>query len=110
MSAQGVILRRAKNRASRGDVDSALDVIYDYTDTAFSEGRFSDVDELLELDTVDVQALRTDLLIGLLVSTYPARYRLKEWVVFYDKVKAQLIQRSGAGKAAELLAGLHKPF
>lgn len=88
----------------RGNVDAALDYLYDQVDAAFKEGRFSDIDELLKI--VPVENYSADLLLGFLTATLPARSRLRARGEFFKR--AETIIRERGEWVSGLLVGLEQ--
>lgn len=93
----------AKQLASDGLIDAALDLLYDSVD----EMLWKD-DDLSQLDSIltdiEVEGLSVDILLGILTATLPAKGRLTARGKFFDKIKRELVDR---GEYEEgLLSGL----
>jgi len=71
----------------KGYTDAALDLLYDSVDEMLRSAKYSEIDSLLH-DTV-VHECSTDILLGLLTATLPARSKLtcrKEFFADTDRV------------------------
>lgn len=66
------------------NINSQLDQIYDTIDELLLEGKFSEIDRILE--QVDTR-IDLNLLLGYLTATYPARSKLNKRVDLFNKVK-----------------------
>lgn len=95
-------LDRASRLEKRGQLDAALDLVYDQIDEKLSSGSLDQMDRLLA--NVDPESLSTDLLLGLLTATLPARSRLPARNRFYREVERVLRNRPEWEEG--LLAGL----
>lgn len=85
-----------------GQVDAALDLIFERVDEMFVNGRFEECDRVLQ--SVPVSEYTADTLIGLLTATLPAKSRLKSRPDFFAKVESVL---KGRGEMEPgLLTGL----
>lgn len=84
-------LDRAQRLDKHGRVDAALDLIYDSVDEMMRSGDFNKLDALLT--RLQLSELSTDLLIGLLTATLPARGRLATRKSFFCRVEEILRQR-----------------
>lgn len=85
-----------------GQVDAALDVLYDRVDDLLKDRKFTSVDDLLRQASID--SLSVDILLGLLTATLPARGKLAARAEFYAAVEAS-IKKRGEWESG-LLAGL----
>ncbi len=85
-----------------GRTDAALDLIYDSTDQMLREAQFDEIDLLLS--QLSVKDLSTDMLLGLLTATLPARSRLSRRGAFFLDVKKILRDRQELEEG--LLTGL----
>jgi hypothetical protein len=68
-------------------VDEAVDVLFDWSDTAMQEGRIQDVDQIFL--TVNFNKLDTNLIVAMACLAYA--YQLPSYALFYQKVKARLL-------------------
>jgi hypothetical protein len=84
-------LEQAKRLAQRGQIDSALDIIYDQVDELLLAGEFHQVDDLLASATPE--QLSIDLLLALLTSTLPAKSKLSNRSAFFRRVEDALQSR-----------------
>jgi len=84
-------LSRAQRLESSGNVDAALDIIYDYVDKQLKTQRFYDIDQILT--NVKVIEQSADILLALLTATLPARSKLSERAKFFSEVEEALKQR-----------------
>jgi len=87
----GEFIGRAGQLDRRGQTDAALDLIYDQIDTLLRSGDLPRIDAVLQ--RADVNSLSTDLLLGLLTATLPARTRLASRRGFFNRVEAVLRKR-----------------
>ncbi|MBC7818835.1 MAG: hypothetical protein IAG10_18245 [Planctomycetaceae bacterium] len=88
--------------ARQGQVDAALDVIFARVDEMFRQGLFSECDALLR--RIPAGDYSTDVLLGLLTATLPAKSCLQARPDFYLRTEAE-IQRRGEMEPG-LLTGL----
>jgi len=84
-------IQRAQRLDVKGRTDAALDLIYDSTDQMLRDGQFDEMDLLLL--QLCVKNLSTDVLLGLLTATLPARSRLHRRGAFFLDVKNILRDR-----------------
>lgn len=92
----------ANRLAVQNRVDAALDLIFARVDEKFQRSEFSDCDQLLQrLSAGDCE---TDVLLGLLTATLPARSLLPSRPDFFLRTEAE-IQRRGEMEPG-LLTGL----
>ncbi len=84
-------VQRAQRLDAKGRTDAALDLIYDSTDQMLRDGQFDGIDLLLL--QLCVKDLSTDMLLGLLTATLPARSRLQRRGDFFLDVKNSLRDR-----------------
>jgi hypothetical protein len=89
---------RAKRLSAAGNLDSALDVIYDAIDELMKEGRFREIDD--ELNRLDLAEHSTDMLLGVLTATLPGKNRLPSRAKLFAAVEREL------GKRGDLEPGL----
>lgn len=82
--------------------DEILDDLYDLIDSMMREGRFDEIDEMLE--AVSVNDCSINFLLGILTATLPGDAHLKRRAQFFDDVKTTLIDRKEYED--RLLAGL----
>ncbi len=75
----------------RGNIDAALDILYDKIDGMLKAGKFDDVDDVLR--SVDPRSLSLDLLLGVLTATLPARSKLPFRKEFFKNVVEVLKER-----------------
>lgn len=95
-------ITRVTRLEEKGNVDSALDLLYDGFDQLLRDGRFQEVDAILRC--LDVAHLSGDILIGVLTATLPARSRLASRDDFRRKVQDSLTERDAMEEG--LLTGL----
>lgn len=84
-------VQRAERLSKAGNIDAALDIIYDNVDSLLSEGKLTTLDSLLK--SAEVNALSTDLLLGLLTSTLPAKTKLLSRKDLFQAVEGELRKR-----------------
>ncbi|MEX1231932.1 MAG: hypothetical protein WEB58_16925 [Planctomycetaceae bacterium] len=84
-------LDRAERLDAQGQTEAALDLVYDSIDGSLKRGQFVEVDAILE--QVQVTDYSTDILIGLLTATLPARSKLQARPQFFRDVEACLLSR-----------------
>ena len=87
---------------TKGYTDAALDLLYDSVDEMLRSGKYSEIDSLLR-DTI-VDECSTDILLGLLTATLPARSKLPYRREFFDDSDRVLKHRPEYEK--DLLTGL----
>lgn len=73
--------------------DRDLDLLIDFMDDAFLEGRFSEVDGLLSWATANVDDISVMGLVALDSMSYPAKDHLPSRVCFRERVRDSLIGR-----------------
>jgi hypothetical protein len=74
-----------------GQLDPALDVLYDRVNDLLKARNFSALDMLLR--QVDADAFSVDILLGLLTASLPAKSKLPSRSKFYAKAEASIKQR-----------------
>lgn len=74
-------------------LEAALDFLFENIDELLRENRNKEIDALLRRQ--NVEKLSTDILLGLLTATAPARTRLSARSEFYSRVKHELSVRNG---------------
>jgi hypothetical protein len=67
-------IRRARRLDAQGRTDAALDLIYDSVDELLRSNQFPEIDAIVA--RVAVEDCSTDILLGLLTATLPARTKL----------------------------------
>lgn len=82
---------RAIRLEARGKTSAALDLIYDQVDERLIQGAFSEVDNVLA--KAETSRLSSNLLVGLLTITLPARGKLVHRAEFLDRVQRELNRR-----------------
>lgn len=85
---------------TKGEIDDAIDILFDTFDDLFMDGEFEKADELLP--TIEVEKLDTNLLVALLVITYPAKEKLSNRPAVVERVKERLYEIA-PDRARELL-------
>ena len=95
-------LDRCRRLDDQGYSDSALDMLYDSIDQFMRDGRFAELNTLVE--SVDVESYSDDILLGLLTSTLPARTKLPSRKHVFQKIKKTLKRRNDYEEG--MLAGL----
>jgi hypothetical protein len=78
-------------RASSNGLSSFMDYIF----ARLQYHKYDEVSDLL--DSVDLDRLAPEYLIGLLRITFPERYLIKSWFLFVDLVRDELIRRGYDG-------------
>ena len=73
------------------ELEKILDAIYDGVDSMFKSGKFKECDDLLR--SLNVDTISTDVLLGYLTSTLPAKSKLPYRPEFYKKVEETIRQR-----------------
>ena len=101
-SADSAFVRTAQRLEKRGQIDEALDLVYDSVDDMMRKLRFTELAKILA--TVQTADLSTDLLLSLLTTTLPARSQLPSRKQFFHRVEASLKERGEYENG--LLAGL----
>lgn len=84
-------VHRALRLEQRGQIDAALDLLYDGFDELFRKNEFATADALLA--QMSVRDYSVDLLLGVLTATLPARSRLPSRAEFYRAVESDLHSR-----------------
>ncbi|HWD18547.1 MAG TPA: hypothetical protein VHB20_04665 [Verrucomicrobiae bacterium] len=84
-------VNRANRLAAHGQVDSALDLVYDYIDNLLTNSEFNRVNSILR--NVALADASSDVLLGLLTSTLPARRKLWSRSRFYNDVELEFRRR-----------------
>lgn len=95
-------VHRARRLASRGQIDSALDLIYDQIDELLLSSDFDRVDRTLSEASPD--DLPLPILLAILTATLPAKGRLQARSAFFESVQRSLKERGEFED--ELLVGL----
>ena len=84
-------------------IDEALDRVYDEIDAKFVAGQFEDVNRFLLM--LRVQDVHTDILLGILTATLPAKSKLASRDAFMARTEAVIRERNeweeGLGKGLE---------
>jgi hypothetical protein len=81
----------ARHLVEKGNIDSALDLIYDQIDEMLRKAEFSKLD--LVLAELPVSDLSIDLLLGILTATLPARSRLSNRAHLFAEIVGVLTER-----------------
>jgi len=84
-------VRRSQRLDEQGRTDAALDLIYDSIDERLRNSQFPEIDTILA--QLPTNELSTDILLGLLTATLPARRKLDARRTFYCEVENSLKQR-----------------
>jgi hypothetical protein len=95
-------ITRAQRLAQLGKTNAALDLLYDSIDGFMRRGEFPALDSFIA--RAPVATLSSDILLGLLTATLPARSRLSSRKTLLSNVEATL--RSRGEYEEGLLAGL----
>jgi len=95
-------VEHAKRLVNKGQIDAALDLIYDRIDTFLLNCKFQEVDSILR--GINPDGLSVDILLGLLTCTLPARTKLSTRAAFFVMVE-QEIKKRGEWEVG-LLSGL----
>ena len=86
-----------------GTIDETLDQLYDLIDEKFTAGHFEEVNRFL--NNVRVKDIHTDILMGILTATLPAKNKLPARETFMAKTEAIIRERheweEGMGKGLE---------
>jgi hypothetical protein len=85
-------MERVMRLEEKGNIDTALDLLYDKIDAKLKAGQLGEIDMFLQ--KLNVAILSLDLLLGILTASLPARYKLPPRGVFYKKVEEVLKQRN----------------
>lgn len=85
-------LSRARRLDAKQNVESALDIIYDSFDELFREGRFDAADR--QLASANAREFSSELLVGILTATLPAKSRLPSRAPFFEGVERVLKERN----------------
>lgn len=85
--------------------DEALDLIFSTIDDMHIDGKFAEVDKILQI--IDVERFSITILLGFLTITSSARKHLKERAGLCRRVRAELTKRN-TENIEELLNGLEK--
>lgn len=72
-------------------IDATLDIIFEHIDDLLTRGAFKETDRILAM--VDVKQCSTEVLIGLLTTTLPARKRLGVREDFFFRVEREIRSR-----------------
>ncbi len=88
--------------ANNGDIDGALAIIFDRLDEAFSSGAFGQVNKWL--GAIDTDRFSSDVLLGVLAASFPAKSELPARQIFWCCVKETFARRDVSED--HLLAGL----
>ena len=99
---KGSFLESARRLESLGHIDKALDMVYGHFDSLLRAGDYQRVDSLLA--SVDPKAFGTDLLLGFLTITLPAKERLASRGRLFGSIEQEL--RARGDWEDNLLAGL----
>ncbi len=75
-----------------GNIDAALDLLYDQIDAKLKAGKFEETDKFLQ--SLSAVTLSLDLLLGILTASLPARYKLPSRASFFKKVEDVLKKRN----------------
>ena len=81
-------LSRANQLASRGYIDTGIDIVYDAVDEMLRHGEFPRVDAILT--ETQPKEYSIDIMLALLTSTLPATHRLPARRAFYDRFETWL--------------------
>lgn len=98
-------LYRASRISRNGQEDEALDIVYDLFDDTLREGRYSDVDTLLESLANCVSIFSSSVLIGILTATLPTKSRLPHRASLFVSIEDRL--RETGEYTPFLLSGLY---
>ncbi|HBH50875.1 MAG TPA: hypothetical protein DDY91_03180 [Planctomycetaceae bacterium] len=86
---------------------AASDLIVDFFDDRFDQGRFALCDEaLFRLSTRSLKPFSDTVLVALLAVTYPARERIPSRIDFSNRVSELMVDRHGEHEAAAILDSL----
>ena len=96
------LLQPIKQLEKRGHMDAALDVLYDRVDSLLRTKKFAVINEAMADANVDL--LSTDVLIGLLTASLPAKSKLPARRSFFANAESSI--KSRGEWEAGLLAGL----
>lgn len=95
-------LEPALKLEQRGHIDSALDALYDRIDDLLKTGEFMTLDEMLR--QASAGSFSTDILLGVLTATLPARSKLPGRAKFFAEAEGSIRARGEWENG--LLAGL----
>jgi len=85
--------------------DAAIDVIFDKIDQMLTDGKFTEVDDILR--EIDVEKMKMVYLIGFLTITYAAHSKLVERDIFFERVSGHL-EKTEPERREAVLVGLRK--
>ncbi|MFC1759412.1 hypothetical protein ACFL2H_11705 [Planctomycetota bacterium] len=93
----------AQRLANKGQIDAALDIVYDRVDEMMLAGQFDEVNQTIA--DLNVDELSIDIILGVLTITLPGKSKLPDRNKFFEDAKRSLESR---GEHCEgLLAGLN---
>ena len=92
------------NGQGESKIDETLDHVMQWTNTQFSSGKFAVVDSMLAM--IDPQYFGEDLIVGLILATYPGRDSLQQWEEFVSRCRYQLDGTLGPVVASVLFSQL----
>jgi hypothetical protein len=95
-------LQRSNRLSQSGNTDAGLDIVYDAVDELLRNGEFDELNQ--HLAALAVAKYSTDILIGLLTATLPARRRLSARPSLLTAVEATIRERGEYGEG--ILTGL----
>ncbi len=95
-------LDQVRRLANTGEIDAALDILYDKMDRLLVNREFSVADAAMS--SVDIESFPIDISLGLLTITLPAAAKLPSRKLFFQELKQQL--RAGGEDAERILVGL----
>lgn len=91
MNATDSFIDHAQRLASKGQIDAALDLVYDQVDEMMLASKFDELNQVI--DALDTDGLSLDIILGVLTITLPAKSKLTARAKFFDAAKQTLMIR-----------------
>jgi len=86
----------------------AMDVLFDYIDDLCIAGRFDVVDDFVAESEAEIENLSTQILVGVLGITHPARTKLANRKSLINACRTKFIKTEGQKRTNGLLSGFDK--
>jgi len=83
----------------------ALDALFDYIDDLCRAGKFDVVDSFVAESEAEMENLSTQILVGVLSITHPARSKLSKRDSLIDACRVKFVKAEGEKRAKGLLGG-----
>ncbi len=84
-------ISHANRLAATGEIDAALDLIYDQVDALLLKSEFGEIDSLLS--QLNPEEISVDIMLGLLTSTLPPTTKLRNRRAFFLSVEREIKAR-----------------